>query len=258
MDYKIAYCFNGWKWIWRQLVLSLTTLRRFPIEKENIVVFYGPPHFQEHIDWLEPICDLRLVETPLHDEESMNKRKVNKGKFFGSTMKIHSYELNTPNMFWIDCDTIIHGDIREMLRFNYDVLTSRWRGSEGKTLMRGVCKQLGLPHMDIMMNGFLVFKNHAHNKMRDDYVGNLKKMFEGEIRTPNPGRMELYAFMVALIKLKQRGGKVVEMPSNWHQYAGGKYVQHLSRRETATWMEKKVFTPEIFRLVEIGEDNGNW
>ena len=257
-DYRIVYCFNGWTWIWRQLVLSLTSLKRFISDPNKVIVFYGPPRFEEHIEWLEPRCDLRLVDTPLHDPASINRRVIHKNKFYGSCMKIHSYELDTPNMFWVDCDTIIHGDLTEMLEPDFDILVSRWDHSEGKTLMKGLCKELNLPHMDIMMNGMLVFKNHAHNKMRDDYVGYLEDIFEGRLQVPVLNRMEIYAFMLSLIKFKQRGGKVVIMPPNWHQYAGGKYVQHLSRREIATWMEEKLFTPELYKLVEIGEAKSDW
>jgi len=257
-DYKIVYCFNGWTWIWRQLLLSLTSLKRFIPDPDKIIVYYGPPHFKEHIEWLEPRCDLRLVDVPLHDPESISKRVVHRNKFYGSCMKIHSYELDTPIMIWIDCDTIIHGDLTEMLTPEFDILVSRWDHSEGPRLMRGLCKRLDLPHMDIMMNGMLVFKNHTHNKMRDDYVGYLKDIFEGRLQVPVLNRMEIYAFMLSLIKLKQRGGKVVEMPPDWHQYAGGRYVQHLARKEIATWMEDKLFTPELHELKKIGEPEHAW
>lgn len=255
MEYKIAYCFNGWTWIWRQLVLSLTTLHRFPIEKENIIVFYGPPRFQEHIDWLEPRCDLRLVETPLDDPDFKSTRKHRTNKFYGGTMKLHAYNLDTPNLIWIDSDTIIHRDVREMFEGDFDILLSRWDHSAGKTTMRGLCKTTGLPHMDIMMDGMMVFKNRTHNKMRPDYLAYMKKLFMDELKPPRSDRICLYAFMLALIKFKQSGGKVVEMTPNWHKYAGGRYVQHLARREIATWMEKKIFTPEMYKLVEVGVDD---
>lgn len=255
-EFKICYSFHGWKWLWRQLMLSLTTLKRFI--QDNIVVFYGEPRFQEHINWLKSRCDLRLVETPLHDEESMNKRVLCRNKFYGSTMKLHAYSLETPTMFWIDCDTIVHGDLCEMLKLDFDILVSKWQHSMAKTVLKGVCKQADLPNMECMLAGFVVFKHHAHNKIYNDYLEYWQKLFRNELHPGLVYRLEIYAFNLAVIKFRLEGGNVVEMPPDWNQYAGGRYVQHLARREIATWMEKRIFTPEMYELAEVGAENGKW
>lgn len=259
MEYKIAYCFNGWKWMWRQLVLSITTLRKFV--KENIVVFYAPPHYQEHINWLENRCDLRLVETPLDDPEFRSKRVHARNRFYGGTMKLHAYALDIPNLIWIDTDTVVLNDITELLEGDFDIQIAPWRPANlnrGLRLMRPLCKEAGLPAMPIMMDGFMVFKNYAHTKMRSDYLAYMKKLFMDELHPPNPDRLCLYAFMLALIKFKQQGGKIKEMSQGIHEYKNAIYVQHLPRRVIATWAEQKIFTEEMYKLVEIGEEKSEW
>lgn len=255
-DFKIVYCFNGWKWIWRQLVLSLTTLRRFV--DDNIVVFYGPPRFQEHIEWLTPLCDLRLVETPLHESDFLRKRVYFRKKFYGSTMKLHAYNLDTPNLIWIDSDTVITGDVREILKGDFDVSVARWQNERSDTYMDELCEVTELPHINTMMAGFVVFKNHAHNKMKKHWLKYITKLFMGELKPPHSERFDLPAFNLALTRFMKEGGKMVEMPKGWHSYDKAKYVQHLAHREFAIRQEKEFFTPELYKLVEIGEDNGGW
>jgi len=261
MTFRVAYCLNGWRWLWRQLLTSMITMGRF-IPKEKIVCFYGPPRFKEHIDWLEKRCDLRLVdEVPLHDEESLSRRKIFKGKFWGSLMMIYSYSLDTPELFRIDADTIIHGNPKEILdigrRENYDVMISRWLGyTPGgyKTL----CESEGLMAKELRMPGFTIFRNHAHNRFLRYYIPYLNRIFEGELKTPNPNRLEIYAFNLSLLKLEEEGYRVFIMPDDWHQYAGGRYVQHLARKEIATWMEPKIFSEEEYRIRDIGEEETSW
>lgn len=223
------------------------------------MVFYGPPRFQEHINWLKSRCNLRLVETPLHDPEFVKKRVYFRNKFYGSTMKLHAYSLDTPNLFWIDSDTVITGDIREMLKEDFDVLVSKWQDGRGRTYMDELFKAAGLPHIDTMLAGFVVFKNYAHNRMRRDWLGYMKKLFMNELKPPNPERIDLPAFNLTLAKFKENGGKVVEMPLGWHTYGQADYVSHLPHREIAIKMEKKIFTPEMHKLVHIGSDKrGVW
>jgi len=262
--YKVTYCLNGWTWLWRQLLTSMITLKQKcgPDIIQNTIVFYGPPRFKEHIEWLKPRCDLRLKdEMPLHDEESLKRRKIFKTKFWGPMMKIHAYRLPYPEIAWIDADTIIRGDLEEIYsvgrREDYDIMISEWQGHTPGGWYT-LAEDEGLVAGTLKMPGFTVFRNNAHNKLLKYYIPFLNRIFEGDLVPPVLNRLEIYAYNLTLLRLQEDGLRVHAMPPDWHQYAGGRYVQHLARKEIATWMEDRLFNPDLHRLKMRGEPEHDW
>jgi len=240
-------------------MLSLTTLRRFV--RGNILVFYGEPRFQEHIDWLRSRCQLRLVETPLNTKEFRASRRYLKNKFYGVPMKLHAYGVNTPSMIHLDCDTIVHGNVLELLKGDYDLLVAQWddrRASEGEaySVVKGNCERLGLPCWPLQMDGFCIFKNRSHLEFKTIYEDYLIKLLMGELPhydEKHEKHVNLHAFNLAINRFRRDGYKVVRMPKGYHSYStSAKYVQHLPNKEFATWMEQKMFTEQEERLKTVG------
>lgn len=251
MDFKIVYVFNGFNWLWRQLMLSLITMRRFV--KDNIVVFYGPPRFDEHIEWLEPRCELKLVETPLNTPEFKAECKHFSNSFYGVPMKLHAYSVNSNIMIHLDCDTIIHSNILNLLRGDYDMLVGQWAdGRADNPKLKANCEKLGLPYWPFQMDGFYIFKNKTHLKFKPIYEEYLTKLLKGDLPSHDGTHINLHAYNLAINHFRRDGFNVRRMPRGYHAYAGGKYVQHLANREIATWMEPKFFSEEEIRLKEIG------
>jgi len=252
VSYRVVYVFNGYKWLWRQLMLSIKTLRRFV--KTGITVFYGPPRFQEHIDWLKPRCSLHKVDTPLNTPDFVKTRKYARNRFYGLPMKFHAYGVKTPNMIHLDCDTIIHANPLEVLKWkDFDMAIAKWVNSRSNRIMKSNLKRLKLPHWPLMMDGFVVCKHNAHNKFLPIYRNYLVKVLKGQIRPHDNMHMGVHSYNLALGHMRKKGYKIVEMPKGWHQYAGGKYVQHLPHKAFATWLEPKIFSAAEQKLKMVGK-----
>lgn len=251
MSCKIVYVFNGYQWLWRQLMLSIETLRQFV--KDNIVVFYGPPRYEEHIKWLESRCDLRLVETPLNEPGFVKTRKYAKDRFYGLPMKFHAYEVETPQMIHLDCDTTIHGNPLEVLRWKeFDIAVAKWQSRNTDQIMRSNLERLGLPHWPLMMDGFVVCRNNAHNKFLPIYRDYMIRVLNGEITPHDNMHMCVHSYNLALGQMRKNGYKIVQMPLGWHSYTYTKYVHHLENRHFAKALEPRIFTEEEQRLKMIG------
>lgn len=252
------YAFNGFQWLWRQLLLSMTSLRRFV--KDNITVFYAPPRFKEHTEWLKSRCDLRLVEAPLNSPEFRAKRVYFRNRYWGHNMKLHAYTVQTSIMVNLDCDTVVHGNILEVLEEDYDLLVAEWLYPSSKTLMTANCKKLGLPTWPLMMDGFVVFKNYAHLKFRPIYEKYLRMVALGEVSPHDSVHLGVHAFNLAINHFRREGFKVVRMPRDFHvftrEYAGAKYVTHIPDMNYATWEEKKLFSEELHKLKMVGDLDG--
>ena len=239
----------------------MTSLRRFI--KENIIVFYATPRFKEHIDWLRPRCDLRLVKAPLNESEFKAKRKYFQGCYWGLPMKLHAYRVQTPTMIHLDCDTVIHRNILELLRLangDYDLAVAQWPDPRGRILMKENCEKLGLPHWPLMMDGFAIFKNHSHLKFKQIYLKYLRMVALGQVRPHDKLHIGVHAFNLAINHFRRDGYKVIKMPTNYHilvrgseaAYKRGKYVTHLVHKHFSEDIEKNLFSKELHDLKTVG------
>lgn len=250
-NFKIVYVLNGYNWLWRQLMVSLLSLRQHI--QNNIEVFYGSPRFKEHIDWLTPRCELHLVEVPLNSPEFQARREYFKNEFFGAAMKLHAYSVDTPIMIHLDCDTIIRGNFLELLEDDYDLLVGEWDSDRAPYITMENCEKLRLPPLNLQMDGFYIFKNQTHLKFKPIYEDYIMKLLLGELKCHDDFHINVHAFNLAISHFIHDGFKVKVMPKGYHAYAGGKYVQHLGHKEIATWMEPELFSEEENRLKNIGE-----
>lgn len=234
-DYKIVYVLNGYKRFWRQLMVSMLTLKQFI--HDNIVVFYVPPRFQDHIDWLESRSSVYLVETPLNSPDFRERRVYYKNKTYEQTMKLHAYTVNTSTMIHLDCGTIIHGDFLELLDDDFDLLVAREEAMWG----------------DIWMDGFYIFKNHTYLDFLPIYRSYLMRVLSGELKPFYRSYVNITAFNLAIESFIEAGFKVKTMHPSYYTFARpGKYVQHLRHEEIATWIESKIFSEAENHLKEIG------
>jgi len=230
---------------------SITTLRRFV--KDDIVVFYGPPRYEEHIEWLEQRCDLRLVETPLNEPDFVESREYAKDRFYGLPMKFYAYEVQAPQMIHLDCDTVIRGNPLEVLRWkDFDMAVAKWQSDRTYEIMKSNQKKLNLPRWPLMMDGFVVCKNSAHNKFLPVYRDYMIRVLNGEITPHDNMHMCVHSYNLALGQMRKNRYNIVEMPVGWHSYFNAEYVQHLQNRCFAKFYETKLFTEAEHRLKMIG------
>lgn len=253
-DYKIVYVFNGYQWLWRQLMLSIKTLRRFV--KDNIVVYYAPPRYDEHIKWLEPRCELRLVETPLNEPDFVKTRKYARDRFYGLPMKFHAYGVETPNMIHLDCDTVINGNLLEVFEWkDFDIAIAKWQDPRTDSIVRSNLEKLGLPPWPLMMDGFVVCKHNAHNKFLPIYRDYLVRVLKDEITPHDSMHMNVHAYNLALGQMRKNGYKIEQMPLSWHKYSHeAKYVMHLVHFAAYMHLEPSIFSEQEQKLKMVGDD----
>lgn len=254
--FPIVYCLHGWQWLWRYTLTSIKSLLRFGFTKDQIYVFYAPPRFPEHLRWLRQRTTVFLVDTPLHDPESLALRVWHPDYFYGSTMKLHAFGVPEEGIFWMDSDTEIDNNIYDMLELDYDVLVASTAGGQ---YMIKPSVQAGLPESrKLYFGGFWATKNHAHNKMRKYYLDFWERLFAGEFTVGDKYRLELYAWNLAVLKFQHEdGGNIVEMPGEWQGYERTLYVCHLKRGvfspRTHHWLNQ-----DELDLMKIGAEEKEW
>jgi hypothetical protein len=257
-NYPVVYCLNGFRWLWRYTITSIRGLQKFGWGKEEIHVFYAPPRFPQHIEWLQKNSTLHLVETPLHSPADQAKRRIHQDKFYGSTMKIHAFKMPTDGIFWLDSDSEVFGDFRDMLELDYDILVGlapkRWGW-----VMKKPSVHAGFPETDYLyFPAFWSTKNKTHQKLLDYYLYYWEEAFRNAIPMAGHNRLELYAFNLAVLRFQvEDGGNVVVMPPNWQGYEGVTYVCHLRRGQFSP-REKWWLTDEDLNIRDIGDKENRW
>ncbi len=257
-NYPVVYCLNGFRWLWRYTITSIRGLQKFGWSKDEIHVFYGPPRFQEHIDWLEKNVTVHLVETPLHTPSDHAQRHLHQDRFYGSTMKIHAFNMPTDGIFWLDSDSEVFGDFKDMLKLDYDILVAP-TPKQWWFVMKDPSVYAGLPETNYLyFPAFWATKNKTHQKLLDYYLFYWKEAFAGNIPMYGVNRLELYAFNLSVLRfMHEDGGNVVEMAPNWQGYEGVQYVCHLRRGEFSP-REKWWLTDADLRIRDIGDKDTSW
>lgn len=239
----------------------MVSLRRFV--KSDIIVFYAPPRCMDHVDWLAPRCELRLVDAPLNDPVFRSQRVYFRNRFWGLPMKLHAYRVQTRNIIHLDCDTIIERNPLELLDLNggaYDMAVAEWPDPRGKTLMAANCKKLGIPTWPLMMDGCVIFKKGAHLKFKPIYLKYLRMVAMGTVTPHDSLHLGVHALNLALNHFRKLGYNVIRMPAGYHRLVRGseaatkkgRYVTHLVHKQFAVDLEKKLFSKELHVLKTVG------
>jgi hypothetical protein len=236
---------------------SIKMLRRFDVPKEEILVYYGKPRFQQHLNWLADKATVKLVETPLHTNQDMRDRVHHKNAFYGSTMKIHIFTTDCDQLIWLDSDTEIFADVRDFFKLDFDILVANV--PLYGYVMKKPSMEAGFPMTKrLYFAGCWATKNRTHLKIHDYYVDYWKRCFNDEFTVASVNRLELYAFNLAVLRfMHEDGGNVVEMPGDWQGYQRVYYVCHL-RRGKFSPRERGILNDDDRRLFGVGDDNREW
>ena len=240
-DFIVAYCVCDKEKMPEELVSSLESIKRF-IDRKNIVVFYTPPKSQKNYDIFNKYAVVKEVDNVTPPFKYLKKRPPSRfGEIIG-----HFDKISSPNLFILDCDTIIKKDITEMLEDDYDVAfrpDTMWEFVD-KQKWENIFVEYNKKPIPIPNKGFMIFKNNTHKKIKNDCM----KYLNSDIPEiwQNSYQKDQYALALALsdykVKLLDKTGHAYHWMS---EYNVDSYILHgrprnrlLRELQTFVWKVK--------------------
>lgn len=180
---KVVYCLTDSREFRLPIRNSIRTLTRF-VDKEDIIFIMNP-----YVDgkFSRYLSKFGLVHK---GDEFYYRLDLPKYKF-----KIELCDIDDNEIIFLDCDTLVMKDITELLDGNYDFFGREMsiRDSDGKYLPKwnqrnwNYClEKFGIKKSATVYNdGFIIFKNNLHKKIKDDWIKYYKMFHAKEIPSPN-------------------------------------------------------------------------
>ena len=219
-DFKVVYTLSATRDFMYQMNRSLTSLNRW-VDKENIISIVNPPSDNYRIK------NLNKLSTVYQGNPKYGK--ISKSTYFNNfnaMYKLEMCDIESENLIFIDCDTIVLRDITELLDGDFDFSARE----EPCRSINGIMKKdwnqdawveslklLDLPLSSLPFNdGLMVFKNRTHIKIRDDILDFYNRYHAKELPYPMPDfpiHDNEFALSLAVAKYKVR-----YMGENEHWY----------------------------------------
>lgn len=184
--------------------LSIKSLEKW-VDVSDIIVFYTPPRNKDHIETLE---DLGVqVEVVNNRTDSFQAFESGSERHYGE--KTWVSEVDAEDVVFLDCDTLIFGDITEVLEGEFDVKARPGTSEVVEDEWKKMFERFGESYIDWMPNaGFLVFKNGVHKELGDKWMKYLHTELGYE---QEANHKEQYALALSIGSLN-----VVEMSQSEH------------------------------------------
>ncbi len=184
MSTKFVYCLSYNRSFRKQVSNSVRTLSQF-IPKEDIILIVNPPNGIERLKKIFNKYATIYEGNKFYEELDLPNFKY----------KIEMCDIDCDNLVFLDCDTIILKDPRELLDGDYDFfgreepcrsidnnMKETWNQETWETNLA----RFNLPLDSIPYNdGFVIFKNKTHMKIKDDFIKYYKMYNNNEIDSPN-------------------------------------------------------------------------
>lgn len=144
-----------------QAVMSIRTLTK-TVSPEQVVVFFTPPRLEEDVARLRDLgVDVRLTD---NRTDGFSLVPGSSGSRYGEKMELTTVDDET--VVFLDCDTVVAGDILELVTGSDKDLGARWvkpdNQQEWQEATDGVVDRY--PN-----TGFLVFRNGSHRLLHDPW-----------------------------------------------------------------------------------------
>jgi len=182
-DFKLVYCLKDDRSFRYQLMNSIKSVSKF-VDKENIITI------------INPSSNSRAIES-LSDHTT-----IYQGSKFYNDLDLPSFkykmelcDIDTKNLIFLDCDTIVLRDITELLDDDYDffAIEEPCRAYNGlvkpswnQETWESNLSKFNLPLNSIPYNdGFMMFKNGVHKKIKEDFLKYYSMYHNKEIISPN-------------------------------------------------------------------------
>lgn len=166
--YAVVYTLSDVGDMIRYCLKSLRTLSRF-VHKENIIVFYTPPRNRQSLKKLSKLAT--VIEADNITKPFIFQERRGPGRY---GEKVHLCEVDRNNVIFLDCDTEVKRDLTVLLEWECD-----FAGRAGSMVDfdMGVWfrmfKDRGKEPVSMFNTGFMVFRNGAHKRIRDEWISYL-------------------------------------------------------------------------------------
>lgn len=190
----------------KQAVKSLKSLRAF-VKKDDINVFFTPPRKEKSLQKLSKYCN--VLEAPNITKPFVFDPGRGLG-YYGE--KVHLCEVESPEVIFLDCDTIVKKNIFELLDGEFD-FSARLGDNTAINwdVWSAFCREHGKTPRPVFNAGFMIFKNCLHHKIRKEWF----EFINGDIPKIHPTTFtkEQYALVLAL-----DGYKIRQMDASQHAF----------------------------------------
>lgn len=137
------------------------------MDKENIIVFFTPPRTEKSCLSLSKVATVIKTENITNPFLFVSERE--NGRY---CEKIQLCDVDSPNVIFLDTDTIIKKNPLELLDGDYDV-SGRMDDSFLHVFPNdwlSLFRKMGKDPIPYMNTGFLIFKNNTHKKIKDEWL----------------------------------------------------------------------------------------
>lgn len=162
---KYVYTLSSTKNFIREVQRSIRSLSMW-VDPSDIVVFYTPPHDDRDKQKLEELgVDLRLVDN------RSQPFSISSGKpgYYGE--KTHIGAIEDETAVFLDCDTLVLGDITETIEGDFDFKARPGTAPINDSKWETMFSRFDRPVHEWMPNaGFMIFKNGTHKKIENEWL----------------------------------------------------------------------------------------
>ena len=219
-----AYTLSSRKGMVQQALRSIATLKHY-VDAEKIKIFYTPPYNEEDEKALKE-TEVELIKKE-NQTEAFNVSRSLPESHYGE--KINLCNIDSENVVFLDCDTIVGNNIWEVLEGDFEFKARpahRFNDQEG---WKKLFEERDRPYLDWMPNaGFLIFKQKSHKKIQDDwskYVSQDLDFQKGKVN-----HHEQYALALAVSDLKIHEMEKKDHVLEWNdEKVADAYVYHVEQ-----------------------------
>lgn len=160
---KYVYTLSSVGAMFERAFFSIKSLSQF-IDPKNIVVFFTPPRDNTETEYLKQLgVDLRLVENTTDAFAAFDTEQ-----HYGEKTWLTTIEDDT--VVFLDCDTLIFGDIRDVIEGEFDFKARPGTSEVLQPGWRKLFDRFNEEYLEWMPNaGFLIFKNGIHREIGDKW-----------------------------------------------------------------------------------------
>jgi hypothetical protein len=208
----------------QQCLRSIATLKQH-VPAEQIKIFYTPPYDEEDEQILKDTGAELLKKD--NQTEAFNVSRSLPERHYGE--KINLCSLEEENVVFLDCDTVIGNNIWEVVEGDFEFKARPAHMFNDEESWKQLFDERDRPYLDWMPNaGFLVFKQKAHKKIKDDWADLVSQDLEFQKGKVN--HHEQYALALAVSDLKIHEMEKEEHVLEWQdEKIADAYVYHIEQ-----------------------------